>query len=430
MLKEKILKKQARIGILGLGYVGLPLGIEYAKAGFHVTGFDLDKSKIEAIKKCKSYVVDIEDDVLKEVHDKLSPTDDFSLLSKMDVIIICVPTPLRKSKDPDISYIVNATEKIVKCLHKNQVVILESTTYPGTTKELVLPMLEKTGLKIGKDFYLGFSPERVDPGNKFYKTYNTPKIISGITAACCEMVSLVYKQIIQPKLVISVSSTESAEMVKLLENTFRAVNIGLVNEIALICDRLKLNVWEIINAAGTKPYGFMPFYPGPGLGGHCIPIDPHYLSWKMKTLNYHPRFIELAEEINSQMPEYVVRRITDLMNERNKSVKSAKILVLGIAYKRDVSDVRESPSLDVIKLLKDKGAVVSYNDPYVREFILKSIKMHSVPLTPNTLRKYDCVVILTDHSDYNYHNIVKNAKLIFDTRNATKAIENKKISRL
>jgi UDP-N-acetyl-D-glucosamine dehydrogenase len=342
----------------------------------------------------------------------------------MDAVSICVPTPLRKTRDPDISYIISAVEKVAKYLRPGQLVILESTTYPGTTREVILPRLEARNLRVGRDFFLAFSPERVDPGNKIYTIRNTPKIVSGITKKCTSIAVTLYEQIIDE--VVPVSTTESAEMVKLLENTFRIVNVGLVNEIALICDRLKLDAWEVIDAAATKPFGFTPFYPGPGLGGHCVPIDPHYLSWKLKTLNFYARFIELAGEINSKMPEFLVSKIDAALNEREKSIKGSKILILGVAYKSNVSDIRESPALDVMKLLKERGGKVVYNDPHVPQ--VEGLK--SIPLTESSLRNADCVVITTAHSDYDYKQIVKNARLVIDSRNATKGIKSKKIIKL
>ncbi|OGW06604.1 MAG: UDP-N-acetyl-D-glucosamine dehydrogenase [Nitrospinae bacterium RIFCSPLOWO2_01_FULL_39_10] len=420
-LSDKIKNKTAKVSIIGLGYVGLPLSIEFCKSGFTVIGIDVDKSKVDALKKGESYVQDVKDDDVKLFikNKKFIPTTHFSLLKDADTVSICVPTPLRKTRDPDISYIVSAASEIKKYLHKGQLIVLESTTYPGTTDEVLLPELEATGLKVGVDFYLAFSPERVDPGNKKYHTKNTPKIIGGVTTECTNIAKSLYEQSIDT--VIPVSSTRSAEMVKLLENTFRAVNIGLVNEIAIMCDRLGMDVWEVIDAASTKPFGFMPFYPGPGLGGHCIPIDPLYLSWKLKTLNYTARFIELASEINTGMPLYVVSKVVDALNEKKKSVNGAKILILGVTYKRDVGDVRESPAIDVIKYLKNKGADVSFHDPYV-DSIHEIDNVKKVELREDVLAKADCVVIVTDHSKFDYKWIVKNSKLVVDTRNTTKDI--------
>ncbi len=430
MLKEKIKNKTARVGIIGLGYVGLPLALEFAKAGFRITGFDVDEVKVRKANRGESYIKDIKSaDIAKEIKKKrFIATTDFNKLSKMDAISICVPTPLSKTKDPDISYIIAATNKAAENLRRGQLIVLESTTYPGTTEEVILPLLEKKGFKAGRDFYLAFSPERVDPGNKVYQTKNTPKVIGGITRNCLKLASLLYGQAIER--IVPVSSTRAAEMVKILENTFRAINIGLANEVAIMCNKLNIDAWEVIDAAKTKPFGFMPFYPGPGLGGHCIPIDPSYLSWKMRTLNYNARFIELASEINSSMPQYVVNKIADVLNLRGKAVKGANILIIGAAYKKDIDDIRESPALDIMEQLTIKGARVSYNDPFVKELSIESGKLKSFKLTPNLLAKSDCVVIVTDHSTYNYREIVNYAGLVIDTRNATKGINSKKIVRL
>jgi UDP-N-acetyl-D-glucosamine dehydrogenase len=431
-LEEKIKNRTALVGIIGMGYVGLPLAVELGKENFHVIGIDVSKNKVDLVNSGKSDIDDVKDEDLQPLvkAGKVKATTDFSALKKVDCIAICVPTPLSKTKDPDVSYILAAVKQVQKYLHPGQLVILESTTYPGTTEELILPMLEKTGLKVGKDFFLAFSPERVDPGNESYNTKNTPRVVGGTTPQCTEIAKLFYEQtIIQA---IPVSSTKGAEMVKLLENTFRSVNIGLVNEVALMCDRLKIDVWEIIDAANTKPFGFMRFYPGPGLGGHCIPIDPHYLSWKLKSLNYYARFIELAGDINSHMPEYVVERVNRALNERKKSLKGSKILVLGVAYKRDIKDVRESPALDVIKLLENRGAEVSYNDPHVPSIRMDDSVMKSVKLTQALLQSADCVVILTDHTAYDYDWTVQNSQLVMDTRNATRNVKKnqKKIVKL
>jgi len=425
-LKEKIVKKKAKVGIIGLGYVGLPLVVEFAKAGFNVTGIEIDKDKVRMINRGECYIQDVKQSELKELvrNNKLKATGDFSILKEMDAVSICVPTPLRKTRDPDISYILAAVEEIAKYLHKRQLIVLESTTYPGTTREIILPKLISKKFQVGKDFYLAFSPERIDPGNKMYTLKKIPKIVGGITRECTRVAYLLYKQIIDQ--VVVVSTTESAEMVKLLENTYRIVNVGLVNEIALICNRLRLDTWEVIDAAATKPFGFMPFYPGPGLGGHCVPVDPHYLSWKLKSLNFYARFIELAGEINSKMPEFLVGKIDAALNERKRSLKGSKILILGVAYKSDVSDPRESPALDVIRLIKERGGKVVYNDPYVPK--VEGLK--SIRLTRSSLRNADCVVITTAHSDYDYKEIVENARLIVDSRNATKGIKSKKIIKL
>jgi len=422
-LKEKIESKRAVVGIIGLGYVGLPLAVEFGEQGFSVLGFDISKKKVSLINSGRSDIDDIKDESVKKLVTRklLKATNNFALLSNADCISICVPTPLSKTKDPDVSYILSAVNQVKKYLHPGQLVILESTTYPGTTEELIRPILEETNLRTGKDFFLAFSPERVDPGNKKFTIKNTPRVVGGVTSYCTKLTKLFYEQIIDK--VFPVSSTKSAELVKLLENTFRSVNIGLVNEVALMCDRLKIDVWEIIQAADSKPFGFMPFYPGPGLGGHCIPIDPHYLSWKLKSLNYYARFIELAGDINSHMPEYVVERINRALNSVKKTLKETNILILGIAYKKDIQDVRESPALDVIELLQNAGAKVKFNDPHVPSILMNAHTMKSTRLTSKLLSKSDCVVIVTDHSAYDYDWIVKNSKLIFDTRNATKLVK-------
>lgn len=422
-LKQKIKDRTAVVGVIGLGYVGLPLAVEYGNSGFEVIGLDISPLKRKTINSGRSDIDDVPDEEIKKLVEgkKLWATSDFAYLKQCDCISICVPTPLNKTKDPDVSFILEAVEQVRKYLRPGQLVVLESTTYPGTTEELILPKLESTGYKAGVDFFLVFSPERVDPGNQTFKVKNTPKIVGGITKVCTQMGKLFYEQVIQE--VHSVSSSRAAEMVKLLENTFRSVNIGLVNEVALMCDRLGLDVWEIIEAASTKPFGFMPFYPGPGLGGHCIPIDPHYLSWKLKALNYYARFIELAGDINSHMPEYVLERVSLLLNRHNKSIKGSKILVLGVAYKKDIKDVRESPALDVLRLLAKRGGEVFYNDPFVPILKLDDLNEKSVKLTAKLLRGCDCTVIVTDHSSYDYRWIVANSKLVMDTRNATRNVK-------
>ena len=424
-LEEKIKNKTALVGVIGTGYVGLPLAVELGKENFEVIGIDVNKDKVDLVNSGRSDIDDVKDEDLQPLvkAGKIKATTDFAVLKKVDCVAICVPTPLSKTKDPDVSYILAAVEQVQKYLHPGQLVILESTTYPGTTEELILPKLEKTGLKVGKDFFLAFSPERVDPGNESYTTKNTPRVVGGVTPQCTQIAKFFYEQTIVRA--VPISSTKGAEMVKLLENTFRSVNIGLVNEVALMCDRLKIDVWEIIDAADTKPFGFMRFYPGPGLGGHCIPIDPHYLSWKLKSLNYYARFIELAGDINSHMPEYVVERVNRALNEREKSLKGSKILVLGVAYKKDIKDVRESPALDVIKLLENGGAEVSYNDPHVPSVRMDESVMSSVKLTEALLQSAECVVILTDHTAYDYDWIVQNSQLVMDTRNATKNVKEK-----
>ena len=422
-LVKKIKDRQAHIGVIGLGYVGLPLAMVLTEAGFKVTGFDIAEKKVKLLNAGKSDIDDISDQqVAKAVKSGLfKATLDPKLLSQVDIVSICVPTPLSKTKDPDVSFILAAMNWVAPNVSKNTLVVLESTTYPGTTEELILPMFTEKGFKIGHDLFLAFSPERVDPGNPKFTTANTARVVGGVTPDCTLVAKAYYENTVHE--VYPVSSTQAAEMVKLLENTFRSVNIGLVNEIALACARLKVDVWEIIEAAATKPFGFMPFYPGPGLGGHCIPIDPHYLSWKLKSLNYYARFIELAGEVNSKMPEYVVERVVDLLNRRfTKALNRCNVLVLGIAYKRDIKDVRESPALDVIKLLQDKGAKVVYNDPHVPQIIWKDKPLKSTPLTKALLAKQDLVVVVTDHKKYDYQWIVDNSKMVFDTRNATKNV--------
>jgi len=425
-LKAKIENKKANIGIIGQGYVGLPLAVEFAKAGFKVTGFDTDEKKVSDINKGISHILDVPSEDVKALVEtgKLKASADTSLLNKMDAVIICVPTPLRKTKEPDISYILSASEAIAKNKRKGQLIILESTTYPGTTEEIILPKLESDSSKAGKDFFLAFSPERVDPGNPKYKTKDITKIVGGVTPECTELARLLYSQAI--KEVFPVSSTRSAEMVKLLENTFRSVNIAMVNELALMCHKMNLNVWEIINAAKTKPFGFMPFYPGPGIGGHCIPLDPLYLSWKARQHGFEARFIELADDINSYMPHYVVDKITSILNSKKKSLKGSNILVIGVTYKKDINDVRESPALEIIDSLIKKDARVHCHDPLVPDFKAGGKKINTVKLTKENISASDIVVIITDHSDIDYKFVVDNAKLIFDTRNALKDFKNAK----
>jgi UDP-N-acetyl-D-glucosamine dehydrogenase len=422
MLRGKLSARTARVGVVGLGYVGLPLAVEFARAGFDTTGIDLDRRKIDAVTQGTSYIPDVATaEVARLVAEgRLHATADFSCVAELDTINICVPTPLRKTKDPDMSYIVSAVEQIAKHLHPGMLIILESTTYPGTTEELVQPMLEARGLRAGVDFFVAFSPERVDPGNPTFHTHNVPKVVGGVGAASTELASMLYGAAIET--IVPVSSPRAAEMVKLLENTFRMVNIGLVNEIALMCDRLGLDVWEVVKAAATKPFGFMPFYPGPGLGGHCIPIDPFYLSWKAKQNGFDPRFIELAGQVNGGMPHFVVDKITDALNQHEKSVNGSTVLVLGIAYKRDIDDIRESPSLDVMALLHQKGAKVRYADPYVPALSALAwhggFDMQTEPLTAAAIADADCVAILTEHRTVDYDMVLRSAKLIVDTRNA------------
>ena len=429
-LLEKIKTKRAKIGVVGLGYVGLPLALEFVRSGYCVTGIDKSKERVESLKKGESYVIDIRDEDIAQFVEKglLHVTDDASVLSSLDVINVCVPTPLTKTKDPDMSYIINVGQEIKKYMHRDQLFILESTTYPGTTEELVQPMLEEGGRKAGKDFYLAFSPERIDPGNKRYSIKNVPKIVGGVTQQCTDLACALYSQIIET--IVPVSSPKVAEMVKLLENTFRSVNIALVNEIAIMSEKLGIDVWEVIDAAKTKPFGFMSFYPGPGLGGHCIPIDPLYLSWVAKKNGFELRFIALADQINSAMPEFVVEKITDALNSVEKSVKGSNIHILGVAYKRDVNDVRESPALEIMNILRLKGAKVTYTDPYIPEIDSQELSIKSKPLSKEFLSKIDCSVIVTDHSNFNYDLIVSHSKLIVDTRNALKGINKKHIVRL
>ena len=424
---QKLETKDVRFGVVGLGYVGLPLAVEFANENFKVTGIDIDENKVNKLKNGENYISDVNDDELKRAvkNGYIKATTDFSVIKDLDFISICVPTPLNKLKDPDMSFIQNSMTEITKYLHKDLIIVLESTTYPGTTKEFLLPILEKTGLKVGKDIYLAFSPERVDPGNKIYKTKNTPKVLGGITSKCTEYSKKVYDQVFDK--VVPVSSAETAEMTKLLENTFRMINIGLVNEMAMVCDKLGVDVWEVIDAAATKPFGFMKFYPGPGLGGHCIPIDPHYLSWKMKSLNYKTKFIDLAAEINTAMPEYVIQNVSNGLNHHKKSINGSSVLLIGMAYKKNIEDLRESPSIDIYNLLVEKGAKVNYHDPYCP--IVKvdgNSKLKSKKLTEKLLRNSDVVVITTDHSNIDYQFIVDNAKLVVDTRNVTKKLKHTK----
>ncbi|MFH1691569.1 MAG: nucleotide sugar dehydrogenase [Candidatus Omnitrophota bacterium] len=419
-LIEKIQKKKVKSAVIGLGYVGLPLAVEYASIGIEVVGLDLNEEKVAAINAKQSYIQDIKTDTLAKLvlEGFLTATTNFRVLKDVDTINICVPTPLSKTKEPDISYIVSAAEQIARYLKKGQLIILESTTYPGTTEEVLLPMFEKKGFKVGKDFYLAFSPERVDPGNPNFRTKNIPKVVGGVTSACVNVAQQFYALVMDA--VYPVSSTKVAETVKLLENAFRAVNIGLVNELAMMCDRMGIDVWEVIEAASTKPFGFMPFYPGPGLGGHCIPIDPQYLSWKARFFGFETRFIDLASRVNAMMPEYVAGKVANVLNVKGKSLKNAKILILGIAYKKNVSDYRESPALEIVHFLKQKGARVTYNDPHVPVITHEAIKMKSVRISKEVLGKSDCVVIVTDHSYYDYEWIARSSQLVLDTRNAVK----------
>jgi len=424
-LKDKILKNKAKIGIIGLGYVGLPLAVSFAKRGFRTYGIDVDKDRVEKVNKGQSYILDVpSSDIVNTKKNKtLSATADFSIIKELDAVIICVPTPLNKTKDPDVSYIVSAVENIKKHMKRGQIVVLESTTYPGTTDEVMLPILESTGLKEGKDFYLAFSPERIDPSNPKYKTENTPKIIGGISRDSTEIARVLYEQVIEK--VVPVSSSKVAEMVKLLENTFRIVNIGMVNELMLMCDKLGIDVWEVIDAAKTKPYGFMPFYPGPGVGGHCIPVDPIYLSWKARGHGFEARFIDLASHVNSRMPHHVVDKISDGLNEYKKALKDSRVLVVGVAYKKDVKDLRESPALEIITILERKGVAVSYYDPYLPYLKIDNIDLKCVKFNKDSFKNADCVVIVTDHSSVDYGFIVRNSKLIVDTRNVLKNVKDR-----
>ena len=422
-LIEKIQAKQARIGIIGLGYVGLPLAIEFAEAGYNVLGIDKDVNKIKMLNEGNSYIADIDSDVVSTLveQDRLQVTVDFEQISDLDAISICVPTPLRKTRDPDMSYVVDAAEEISEHLKTTTLIILESTTYPGTTAEVVLPIMLRNGHSVGEDIFLAYSPERIDPANKIYGVRNTPKVIGGITKECVNVAKALYGNVVDS--IVKVSSTQAAEMVKLLENTFRAVNIGLINEITIMCDKLGIEVWEVIDAAETKPFGYMPFYPGPGLGGHCIPIDPLYLSWKLKSLNFNARFIELADEINTNMPRYVVRKVAESLNEDSKPVRNSNVLVLGVAYKPNVDDIRESPALDIIELLKQQGAHVVYHDPHVPEIQFEKFDMTAVNYDSVVLESVDCVIIVTDHSYYDWSDVLDHAKLVVDTRNATNGLE-------
>jgi UDP-N-acetyl-D-glucosamine dehydrogenase len=421
-LLERIRRKEARVGVVGLGYVGLPLAVEFAEAGFTVLGIDLDPNRVAAINAGQSYIGDVPAERLRPLVEarRLMATSTYDMVPQLDSISICVPTPLGKSRDPDISYILQAADAISQRSRRGQLIVLESTTYPGSTEEIIAPRLVANGLRIGEDIFLAFSPERVDPGNPVYTIRNTPKVIGGMTPACLEVASALYGSIIET--IVPVSSPAAAEMTKLLENTFRAVNIALVNEIAIMCDRLGLDVWEVIDAAATKPFGFMRFLPGPGLGGHCIPVDPHYLAWKLRTLNYTARFIELAGEINSHMPHYVVDKVIAALNDARKPVRGSAVLILGVAYKKDVSDIRESPALDIMRELILRGANLSYHDPHVPRLQLDDALMQSVELTDQVLQQADCVVIVTDHSVYDWEWVAQNAGLIVDTRNALRGV--------
>lgn len=431
-LRGKIKTRRARVGVVGLGYVGLPLAVEFAAAGFSVTGIDVDTAKVAAINRGESYLQDVSSSALKALVDsgRLRATSDFSAAAHLDTINFAVPTPLRKTKDPDMSYIVSACQAIAPYVHAGMLIILESTTYPGTTDELMVPLLERRDVVVGEHLFVCFSPERVDPGNPRFQTKNIPKVVGGITPECTEIGALFYHQALDT--VVPVSSTRVAEMVKLLENTFRMINIGLVNEIAMMCDRMGIDVWEVIDAAATKPFGFMPFYPGPGLGGHCIPIDPFYLSWKTKQSGIEARFIELAGYINGQMPHFVVEKIQNALNEHLKPLKSSHVHVMGVAYKREIDDVRESPALDILHLLSKRGAKVTYSDPFVLRLRADSSFPQGMDaIDPEQgVAEADCVVIVTDHRAFDYPQIVASARLIVDTRNALKGYHSEKIVRL
>lgn len=430
LLEDRILKGIANVGVIGMGYVGLPLAMEFVRAGFKVVGFDIDKAKIKTLNAGKSHIQDVDSGTVKDAKRRqlFHATDNFAELKAMDSIHICVPTPLGKTRDPNVSYIVAAVGEIAKNLSPGKLIVLESTTYPGTSEEVVLPMLEETGLEVGVDFFLAFSPERVDPGNEQYVTRNIPKVVGGVTPRCTRIAALIYGMCVDT--VVPVSSTQVAEMVKLLENTFRSVNIGLVNEIALMSDKLGVDVWEVIDAAATKPFGFMPFYPGPGLGGHCIPIDPFYLSWKAKLSGFEARFIELAGQINSSMPAHVIKRVTEALNSRRKSIKGSSILLLGMAYKPDIDDIRESPALEIMQTLIDMGGKVSYVDPYIPTLDLGGIQMRSKKFAAGVIGRADCVVVVTPHSDFDYGLVARSANLVVDTRNALKGKRGKNIFRL
>jgi UDP-N-acetyl-D-glucosamine dehydrogenase len=419
-LETKILNRSAKLGVLGLGYVGLPLAVEMAKSDFHVTGIDIDGRRVDSVNEGVSYVSDVPNEALRAALavGRIRATQSFAAVESVDTVSICVPTPLRKTKDPDLSYIIASAEAVHNHLRPGQLIILESTTYPGTTREVVLPILGKSGLQVGRDFFLAFSPERVDPGNKTYKTGNIPKVIGGITPRCTELATLLYQNFVER--VVPVSSSESAEMVKLLENTFRSVNIALANEMARMCRKFGINVWEVIEAAKTKPFGFMPFYPGPGLGGHCIPVDPYYLTWKAKMNGFEPQLIEMAAIINSRMPEFTVSRIADGLNKQKKSLNGSRVLAVGITYKKDVSDTRESPALEVLKGLLEQGATVFYTDPFVPKIEIIGEIFESVSVTTHLLASMDCVVVLTDHSNFNYEMIAMESRLVLDCRNALK----------
>jgi UDP-N-acetyl-D-glucosamine dehydrogenase len=420
LLLQKAEDRSAVFGIVGLGYVGLPLSMEFVRAGYKVIGFDVKQSTVDTLSRGQSHIKDVPGDVVARAvkQGRFVATTDLSRLNEPDAISICVPTPLSKTKDPDVSFVLAATEAVKRTLRRGQLVVLESTTYPGTTRELLLPAFEGTGLLVGEDFFLAFSPERVDPGNAKWNTRNTPKVVGGITPTCLQVTVALYQPAIET--VVPVSSTEAAELVKILENTFRSVNIGLANEMAIVCDKLGVDVWEVIDAAATKPFGFMKFTPGPGLGGHCIPIDPHYLAWKMRALNYKTRFIEIAGEVNSEMPEFWVGKVMERLNDLGRALRGSQILVLGVAYKKDIEDVRESPALDIIRLLERQGAVVSYHDPHVPRIEDDGLVLTSVPLSAASIAAADCVIVVTDHSSVDYGLVARHTRALVDTRRAIK----------
>ena len=427
-LKILIQEKKAKVSVIGLGYVGLPTALELAKAGYQVFGIDIQKKRVDKVNQGNSFISDVlSADLKKEVKkNHLKAFNNYLPLKKSDIVLICVPTPLNKNKVPDISYIRDTTKEIAKYLHKNQLIVLESSTYPGTTREIILPELEKTGLKVGQDFYLSFSPERIDPGNKEYKLKNIARVVGGITRKCTELTKEFYQSFIQAK-IIAMSSPESAEMTKILENTFRLVNISMINELSLLCGKMGINIWEIIEAAKTKPYGFMPFYPSPKIGGHCIPLDPFYLSYKAKEYGFWPRFIELAGEINEQMPHAVVTKVIWALNLKNKSVRGSKILIWGVSYKKDIGDTRESAALDIIPDLFKKGARIDYFDPYVKELRVDNKVLKSIKYSSSSLKKYDLILILTDHSGFHYDEVAKKARMVVDTKNAIKSKKYKNV---
>jgi UDP-N-acetyl-D-glucosamine dehydrogenase len=421
VLAEKLETRTARVGVVGLGYVGLPLAVEFAKAGFAVTGIDLQTSKVDQINLGSSYIQDVPTERLHGLvgERRLSATTDFAALAELDTVNICVPTPLGKAKDPDMTYVMEASRQVARHLHPGMLIVLESTTYPGTTEELLLPLFESAGLRVGEDFFLCFSPERVDPGNPQFQTRNIPKVVGGVTPQCTEMGARFYRQALET--IVPVSSARVAETVKLLENTFRMINIGLVNELTVMCGRMGINIWEVIEAAATKPFGFMPFYPGPGLGGHCIPIDPFYLSWKSKQAGGEARFIELAGWVNGRMPEFVVSKVQNALNDAGKPLRGSRVHILGVAYKRDIDDVRESPALDILHLLRSRGAHISYSDPHVPRLNADGLDL-SAEDGPEAIGRADCVVIVTDHRAFDYPAVAQTARLIVDTRNAMKGI--------